>query len=351
MNRGWKKFWTLALLMGMTLLTISSVSAAGELEEFMRTFEPDYELPYYEFAGGMDSKNEYAQPVRLMQTTEAGAVLMIDRVLVTEDDMTVSVLMGYTPKRENWVRPESFHLGLAGLELSPILPYDEPFDVLGGGGGGENYGLELLNEGPFVTVGTIASPLMFYDGYVSAKNPITVKVKILYYEVCWESKSEDGFLEMNCFKETGPWEFEFEADGSALAAKTREYELNRSVEVNGRTLELTRLRFNPMQPILFTKEVVDNHSLDVERPVFCFIQTDDGTVFQLNRHFFPYSGFTSKVVNPAWIKALETTETLTLKFCVMEPVASAFDFPEDFDMNDPKFYECDPAWEMEVELK
>lgn len=350
MKRSWKMISLLLLLIGMGFQVIQSTAAASELEEFMRGFEPDYEIPYFEFSGGMNTKNEFAQPVRLMQTTDAGVVLMIDRVLVTEDDLTVSVLMGYDPKREDWVHPDDFRLGLAGLELSPILPYEEPFAVHGGGGGGESYGLELLNEEPFVVVDTIASPLMFYDGYVSAKEPITVKVKILYYEVCWESENEDGFYGTDCFKETGPWEFEFETDGSALAEKTRDYELNRSVEVNGRTLELTRLRFNPMQPILFTNESLDGDSLDMAQAPFCFIQTDDGTVFQLNRRHFPYMGYTSKVVNSAWAKALETTETLTLKFCVMKPVAAA-DFPEDFDMNDPKFYECDPAWETTVAIK
>lgn len=350
MKRCWTVILLLLLLIWARFLKIQSASAAGELEEFMHTFEPDYEIPYFEFAGGMDTRNEFAQPVRLMQTTEKGVVLMIDRVLVTEDDLTVSVLMGYKPKRENWVRPDSFRLGLAGLELSPILPYEEPFEVLGGGGGGESFGLTLLNEEPFVVVDTIASPMMFYDGYVSAKEPIKVKIKILYYEVCWESKSEGGFYGTDCFKETGPWEFEFETDGSALAEKTRDYELNRSVVVDGRTLELTRLRFNPMQPILFTDESSNEDSQGWGRTIACFLETDDGTVFQLNRHHFPYYGYTSKVAKSAWAKALETTETLTLKFCVTKPITSAADFPEDFDMNNPKFYTCDPAWTTVIQL-
>ena len=350
MKRCWTVILLLLLLIWARFLKIQSASAAGELEEFMHTFEPDYEIPYFEFAGGMDTRNEFAQPVRLMQTTEKGVVLMIDRVLVTEDDLTVSVLMGYKPKRENWVRPDSFRLGLAGLELSPILPYEEPFEVLGGGGGGESFGLTLLNEEPFVVVDTIASPMMFYDGYVSAKEPIKVKIKILYYEVCWESKSEGGFYGTDCFKETGPWEFEFETDGSALAEKTRDYELNRSVVVDGRTLELTRLRFNPMQPILFTDESSNEDSQGWGRTIACFLETDDGTVFQLNRHHFPYYGYTSKVAKSAWAKALETTETLTLKFCVTKPITSAADFPDDFDMNNPKFYTCDPAWTTVIQL-
>ncbi len=350
MKRSWKMISLLLLLIGIGFQMIQSAGAASELEEFMRGFEPDYEIPYSEFMGGMDTKNEFAQPVRLMQTTEKGLVLMIDRVLVTEDDLTVSVLMGYDPKREDFIRPDNFHLGLAGLELSPILPYDEPLAVHGGGGAGGGYALNILNEEPFVAADTIASPMMFYDGYVSAKEPITVKIKILYYEVCWESENGDGFYGTDCFKETGPWEFEFETDGSALAEKTRDYELNRSVEVDGRTLELTRLRFNPMQPILFTNESLED-SLGLERTAFCFVQTDDGTVFQLNRRRFPYTGYTSKVAKTAWAEALEMTKSLTLKFCVMKPVTSASDFPEDFDMNNPKFYDCDPAWSTVIDLE
>ena len=351
MKRSWKVILLLLLLIGMRFQGIQSAAAASELEEFMRRFEPDYEIPYFEFAGGMDTKNEFAQPVRLMQTTGKGVVLMIDRVLVTEDDLTVSVLMGYDPKREDWIHPDNFRLGLAGLELSPILSYTEPFAVHEGGGGGEGFALNILNEEPFVVVDTIASPMMFYDGYVSAKEPIKVKIKILYYEVCWESKSEGGFYGTDCFKETGPWEFEFETDGSALAEKTRDYELNRSVVVDGRTLELTRLRFNPMQPILFTDESSNEDSQGWGRTIACFLETDDGTVFQLNRHHFPYYGYTSKVAKSAWAKALETTETLTLKFCVTKPITSAADFPEDFDMNNPKFYTCDPAKSTVIDLE
>ena len=86
MKRSWKVILLLLLLIGMRFQGIQSAAAASELEEFMRRFEPDYEIPYFEFAGGMDTKNEFAQPVRLMQTTGKGVVLRFSSASSRSDE-------------------------------------------------------------------------------------------------------------------------------------------------------------------------------------------------------------------------------------------------------------------------
>ena len=125
----------------------------------------------------------------------------------------------------------------------------------------------------------VGSPLLFSDGYVSTKSPIQVRVEIISLEVCWNDDPEVEYAEnLSCFTEDGSWVFEFEADGTELAAKTKEIELDETLEVSGQAVTLNRLRFNPMELILFMESAEARLKMEANLiDLASYFETDDGT--------------------------------------------------------------------------
>ena len=126
---------------------------------------------------------------------------------------------------------------------------------------------------------------------------------------------------------------------------TSEMELNETVDVKGNEVVLNRLRFNPMELILFTED------LKWEGPYNDFsnayIETDDGVRLRLSRRTYPFSGFSLKTVDPDEIASLEKTEKLKIGFCVPDPEkAQAGYYYADLD-----YYICDPAWSTIIDLE
>ena len=117
----------------MLLFALTAVTAQSDLEKFMEDFEPDYPTSDKTFLSGMDTTSPYAKPVRQAVTTDDGVVIMLDKVLITEDDVTVSVLLGVEPRGENWAAPSSFQLGLSMMEVTPHIPYPpDYFEIIHG---------------------------------------------------------------------------------------------------------------------------------------------------------------------------------------------------------------------------
>lgn len=322
---------------------VASGSDRTELEKFMADFEPAYEL-----WGQLASKNPYVKPVRMMRTTASGAVIMLDRALVTEDEIAVSVLMATRPEDKNRTMPEGFMLGRVWIEVEPILPYPENyFEVqYGSGGGGGGPYINIVHEDPLVVYDGRSSRLMFQDGYVSPKDPMHVKVTIQDYSIDWADNPEDINSRLSSFTEEGPWIFEFDTDGAELAAKTKEFELKEVLEIEEYQVELNRLRFNPMHLILFTGDNTLG-SEPYQSLLSAFIETDDGTQLRLSRHFIPYTGFDRKIIDEAVIQSLEKTKRLKVLFCLNR---ISGDYPQDYDPDKIEFYTCDPAWSTVIDL-
>lgn len=343
-----KKIRRLIILL-FTLLTLcfaDLVSAQSGLETFMQEFEPDYGLDG-NFV--LNTANPYVRPIRQMATTESGVVIMLDKVLVTEDQIAVTVLLGVEPANADWTPPSSFQLGLAMMEVTPHIPYPpDYFEIIHGGSGGGGPILNKIHDDPFVVYDFVRSDMMFDDGYVSPKDSMHVKVKILYYEICWDIELRENYFEPSCFREQGPWEFEFETDGKELAEKTKEFEIKEIFEIEGKSFSLDRLRFNPMHLIAF----VSGSGVDYRTPGFrdnlsVFIETDDRTAVHLWSHRVPYIGFDRQITDDAVIASLEKTKSLRVMFCLRKHYS---EYPRDYDPGNIKFYNCDPAWTTTVDL-
>ena len=72
------------LAFGVALILLCAVTsgiAQENLEDFMLGFEPEYGDRDYV----LDTTNPYVKPIRQLQTTESGVVLLLDKVLVTEE--------------------------------------------------------------------------------------------------------------------------------------------------------------------------------------------------------------------------------------------------------------------------
>ncbi|AOH44113.1 hypothetical protein BEQ56_11935 [Anaerolineaceae bacterium oral taxon 439] len=335
----------------MLLFALTAVTAQSDLEKFMEDFEPDYPTSDKTFLSGMDTTSPYAKPVRQAVTTDDGVVIMLDKVLVTEDDVTVSVLLGVEPRGENWAAPSSFQLGLSMMEVTPHIPYPpDYFEIIHGGVGGGGPILNKIHDDPFVVYDFIRSELMFDDGYVSPKDPMHIKVTILKYEICWDVVVIDDYSEPRCFKENGPWNFEFDTDGAELAAKTKEFEMHETFEIDGKKFSLDRLRFNPFHIILFTSGRGANRGYQEDSiyGLTAFIEADDGTQLRLFERSNPYNGFDRKIVAEALNESLEKTKALKVMFCLNRINGEP---PKDYDWESIRFYTCDPAWSTVIDLE
>ena len=318
-------------------------TAAGKLESFMADFEPEYTL-----FGALDTRNPYVKPVRMIQTTKNGAVLIIDRVLVTENGIFVSVLIGIPSGNGSAKLLSNFQLDGRTVDVSPRVAYPEGYfkPTFGGGGGGGPH-VQLVSEDPPVGVDGIGSALMFDEDYVSAKDPMHVKVEIGGYSLCWDESVEMPYVGSHCYSETGPWIFEFDTDGAELAAKTREIELNESFKVEGYDVSVDRIRFNPMQTILFTSNT-SLGGLPYEEKLAALIETDDGTRLRMYRQAYPFAGYTVKTIDPDEITALDKTEKLKLLFCLGTDDAFVLG---DLEVGSRDPIDCDPVWSTVIDLK
>ena len=313
----------------------------SQLEKFMAGFEPDYQV-----FGDLDTRNPYVKPLRMMKTTKNGLTIMLDKVLVTEADLYISVLMGIEGHNGTTVTPSDFQIDLYEIDISPVLPYPpDYFEVkLGGGGGGGPY-INVIHEDPLIVYDGFGQGLMYSDGYVSPKDPMQVSVKILRSHVCWDYEYASNYSTSACFTETEPLTFEFETDGAELAALTTEIELNTAIPLAEGEVVLNRLRFNPMSLILFTDDFDPPWRSTSER-FLAYAETDDGTRLLLNTRMYPFAGFSLKTVKPDEIAALEETERLKIGMCLPDPEKAV----------EGQFYMgledkiCDPAWSTTVDL-
>ena len=320
-------------------------AAAADVESFMADFEPEYT-----FWNLFDTANPYVKPVRITQKTENGIVVMLDKVLVTENSIQISVLAGTDRFGKDSKPLTGFEIKDAFVEVGPIQPY--PPDYIepiygGGGGGGEPY-INAVNDEPLVIRNLIGGALMFPDGYVSAKDPIQVKAVIRGIDVCWDESGMNPSNAWSCFTEEDPLIFEFETDGAELAALTKEIELDETITIEGQELTLKRVRFNPLNIILF----MDGYRIGAGHSAFdyltVFAEADDGTTLLMNPWSLPFSGFERMIVDEAINESLAKTESLKIHFCTGTWTKSP---PAGFDPNDMKFYKCDPAWSTTVNLE
>ena len=326
-------------------MTVPTVLESTDLEEFMSDFEPEYRL--WDF---FDSENEYTKPVRLAQTTPNGTVILLDKVMVTEDNISVSLLVGTDKLKKDQKLLKGFEIGSAWIDVGPVLPYPPEFETskLHGGGGGGEPGINDVNEEPLVVMNMVSNSLMKREGYVSPKDPIQVRVTVRDVQTCWEDKeSYSEYWTYRCFSEEGPWVFEFETDGSELAELTKDVAINKTISINGHDLTMKSLRFNPIQPILFMSGFNDQFSPELNNS-HVFLEADDGTQLKLYDRMFTYTGFTQVHVNEADNDSFEKTEKVKISFCLSKMWEI---YPEDYDPMNMTFYDCDPAWSTVVDVR
>ncbi len=344
---------TLAIAVLLLLAGINLFPAAeSEQENFLKTFEAVYPA---DMGWVIDSTNPYAKPVRILKTTESGISVMLDRALVTETALALSFLInGDFPQNLTSVDL------VTDIDAGPLLPYSpDSFEpVLRAKGGGVWPTLRLLNEDPPVALETRTVFLMRYDGYISPSDPIRVRIRIPQISVCWEDATADGVPQEQCYFEDEPLDFDFETDGADLAAQTKTFQLDHTFEIDGKPYEFHRLRFNPMELILFTspsEEWVEHEDGSSSPAGLLYVDavTDDGTNIELSSHsgVYPYHGFTQKILDPEVIRSLEQTKTLTLTPCYVprppDEENDSYSMPE---QGNPA-YDCSPERAVTVNIR
>ena len=326
-------------------LRIPLVQHPSHLEEFMSKFEP-----HYKFGATFDSENPYVKSVRMQQTTKNGTVIMLDKVLVTEDRIAVSILLGSDKIRKDQKDLMGFEIGPARIELWPILPYTPDFnpDIKAYAGGGGGPSLNIVSADPLVTQNIIFSPMMFTDGYVSPKETVHVKVTIYYFDVSWCDTESYEYTTWNRFREDGPWVFEFDTDGIELAELTKEINIFETIDIQGQKLTLKSLRWNPLQPILFVSNYESSTFPEIGIPgLTVFIETDDGTLLRLDKAETLYQGFTRVFVDEETNKLFNKTENLKVAFCLDK----LEEYPQGYNPEEKRFYLCDEKWQTTINLR
>lgn len=313
-----------------------------ELEAFMEGFEPSYQIN--DINGMFDSDNPYVKPIRMMQRTASGAVILLDKVLVTENSLTASFLIGNYTGNDDFQLPSDFQIQGMEIHIDPWLPYPEDYVHPNFGGGGSAGSLAtIVNETPLVGVDLVSAELMSSTEYVSAKDPIQVRIAINGYRVCWAEDPEEPYMDQECFQESGNWVFEFETDGAELAELTQEFEVDEAFETNESVITVERVRFNPLETIVFIDDTVGS-GLSWKSDAELFIEADDGTALRLWYHSVPFTGFSRRTVDPDVIAAFEAAKTLRLVACET-PELPEGEYPEWKDEID-----CDPLWETTIAL-
>ncbi len=343
-NRFMQMIAFLLLAAGLALPAAASAESESERETFLQNFEAEYSTDI------IDSINPNNKPVRILKTTKNGISVLLDKVLVTEDELAVSFFIsGDFPQ-------ELYNVQLiAMIDIGPLLPYPpDSFEVMSGGSGGGGPKLYLLNEGkdePLVALDAAAIPLMRHDGYISPSDPIQVRVRVLQIEIGWLYNDENGIEQLQTYYEDEVLEFKFETDGAKLAAHTKTFQLDHSFEINGKTYEFHRLRFNPMQLILFTGKMREDFDRDVaysEGVRYVEALTDEGIPINLTAIDYPYRGFKTKILEPEVIQSLEQTQTLTLTPCYLPlPTDNSYAIPE---RGDPA-YDCNPERAVTINIR
>ncbi len=339
------------LLLAAGLAFPAAASAESEQETFLRNFEAVYPADIGEV---IDSANPYAKSVGIVKTTKNGISVLLDKVLVTEDELAVSFLIsGDFPEN-------LFDVQLsASIEAGPLLPYPpDSFELARHGGGGGGPRLRLLtevNEDLPVALDTASVFLMRHDGYISPSDPMQVHIRVPQITVGWEYTDADGIVRGDQYYEDEVLEFDFVTDGAELAAQTKTFELNHAFEIDGKTYEFHTLRFNPMQLILFTGEVWTHNGPPYATGIrYVEAITTEGTKIELaptDSDYHAYYGFTKKILDPAVIQSLETTKTLTLTPCYLPlPADKERDTYINPQPGDPA-YDCNPENAVTVTIR
>lgn len=320
----------------------TDMAEPDELETFMASFEPSYQIA--DINGMFDSDNPYVKPIRMTQTTASGAVIMLDKVLITENSLTASILIGNDTGNDDFQLPSDFQIQGREISVEPWLPYPEGYvhPHFGGGGGGGPLAT-ILSEDPLVAVDLVGMELMGPLEYVSAKDPMQVRIAIKGYRVCWPDDPEEPYMGEKCFQESGNWVFEFETDGAELAELTQEFDVDESFETNESVITVERVRFNPMETIVFIDDAgYSEYSWNSSAKLF--MQADDGTALRLWFLGVPFTGFSRRTIDPDIIASFEATENLRLVACENPDLPDGV-YPEWTDEID-----CDPIWETTIAL-
>ncbi len=338
--------WMIALVLMIAAIALPAAAAAeSDRETFLENFEAVYPA---NIGGVIDSANPYTKSVRIVKTTQSGISVMLDKVLVTEDELAVSFLIsGDFP--ENLF---DVHL-YTDINVSPLVPYppELSFEPQRGGGGGDPVYVRVVNENPLVALDTATIALMYDEGYVSAADPIRVHIRIPQIDIGWDYSEEEGNAQY--YHEDEVLEFEFETDGAELAAQTKTFDLDHTFEIDGKTYEFHRLHFNPMQLILFTGEMSSGFSWEYTEGVrYVIAATDDGNKINLNAveaADCPYRGFRAKILDPEVIRSLERTKTLTLTPCYLPDQTN--EDPNSYPLWENPAMDCSPERAVTVNIQ
>ncbi len=354
--------WIMFFLLTMTALGLIPGTASAETtnEDFLRNFEGVYAWEKGLYQGAIDSANPYSKPLRILKTTESGINVLLDRVLVTEDELAVSFLIsGDFP--QDLIDVQMF----ADIDVGPLLPYpSHSFEAVRGEPEDRWPIRRILSEKnedsgePPVVLDTRTVLLIRHDGYISPTDPIRVRVRIPLITVTWLYPATDGTFREQRYFEDELLEFEFETDGAELAAQTKSFQLDHTFEIGGQPYEFHNFRFNPMQLILFTgpawEYVEAGRGAYLTGIPYVEAAADDGTIIYLDpsdTYFRPYNGFTRKILKPEIIRALEQIKTLTLTPCYLPKPVIKDEKSYSYPRRGSAAFDCSSEWAVTLNIR
>ncbi len=233
------------------------------LPVFILSFSPVRETSGYTQNTGsltdfynLEPDNPYVIDINITQTVEEGIDITLRQAILDQGQLIYSMLItGDLP--DNSVNA-----------FSNDLCYFNGDDQIAGGT--EGYPLRIDGEEP--TLMLVNSVEFFQSEPQLDADIVAVKLILPYLEII--SSLQDGNNEpaYQSYIIEGPWSFEFEVSGEAIAADTEIYELSKIFEAKGETYSTEKLVITPISQRIYGTSTAETPAIDYYSMV-----TEDGS--------------------------------------------------------------------------
>lgn len=233
------------------------------LPVFILSFSPIRGIPTYTQNTGsltdfynLEPDNPYVADINITHTAEEGIDITLGQAILDQGQLIYSLLItGDLP--DNTVNAFS-------NDLCYFNGDDRIID------GKEEYPLWIDGEEP--TLVLINTAEFFQSDSQPDADTVAVKLVLPYLEIISSLQEENNEPAYQNYIIEGPWSFEFEISGKAIAADTEIYELSKSYEAMGETYSTEKLIITPVSQRIHGTSTAETPAIDYYSMV-----TDDGS--------------------------------------------------------------------------
>ncbi len=251
------RFFTSIILPLMAVMLMTTGTAFGvaaqEEDDPQRTLKPGDPLTQYYL---LETGNPYVNEIGITRETDEGILLTLNQVLIEKGRVSLAMtISGDLPANTFSVHTQDEVL------------IDGEYPKGGSSGIGEMFRV----TGEDLAIVNIS--VIDQDWDIPFDQPVSFTLNIDELNIYYGNSAE----EILSYSIEGPWVFEFEADGSAMAAATKIYQLDQSFPLDDGTFTLAELLVTPASQRLFaTFDGENNPSVG-----YYALRLDDGSTVML----------------------------------------------------------------------